>query len=55
MMQELYNMSWKELENGAFEILKQIDERAIKIDTLVPILRGGASLGGILSCNMPRN
>ncbi|MBQ8298619.1 MAG: hypothetical protein IJX99_01930 [Clostridia bacterium] len=53
MNQELYDMSWEELENGAREILKQIRDKEIKVDTLVPILRGGAPLGGILSCNMP--
>ena len=53
MEQKLYNMTWEELENGAHEILKQIYEKEIKIDTLVPILWGGAPLGGILSCNMP--
>ena len=38
MEQKLYNMTWEELENGAHEILKQIYEKEIKIDTLVPIL-----------------
>ena len=52
MEQEIYNLSWEEVENGAKNILKEIKERNINIDTIIPILRGGATLGNILSNNM---
>lgn len=52
MEQELYNLSWKEVEKGAENILKEIKERDINIDTIVPILRGGAPLGNLISNNM---
>lgn len=55
MEQELYFLSWQEFEDGTKNILKQIKERNLKIDTLIPILRGGATLGNFLSNNMEAN
>lgn len=52
MANEIYDMSWNEVKEGARNIISKIKESNIKIDTLVPILRGGAPLGNILSSNM---
>lgn len=52
MEQELYIMTWDELGNAASNILREIKNRNIKVDTVVPVLRGGAPLGGMISCNM---
>lgn len=52
MANEVYEMSWDEVYSGAKNIISEIKEKNIKIDTLVPILRGGAPLGNILSSNM---
>lgn len=53
MEQELYYMSWEEFEQISKNILEQIKEKSLSIDTIVPILRGGAPLGSILSNNIP--
>lgn len=52
MASEVYDMSWDEVNEGARNIISKLKEKDIKIDTLVPILRGGAPLGNILSSNM---
>lgn len=52
MANEVYDMSWNEVSDGARNIILKIKEKNLKIDTLVPILRGGAPLGNILSSNM---
>ena len=52
MANEVYDMSWNEVNDGARNIILKIKEKNLKIDTLVPILRGGAPLGNILSSNM---
>ncbi len=44
MNRELYHLSWQDVEQGAKNILTQIQERKIQVDTIVPILRGGAAL-----------
>ena len=44
MEEELYVLSWQEVETGAKNILKQIRDRQIHVDTILPILRGGAPL-----------
>ena len=44
MNREIYHLSWQEVEQGAKNILTQIQEKKIQIDTIVPILRGGATL-----------
>ena len=52
MANEVYDMSWNEVNDGARNIILKIKGKNLKIDTLVPILRGGAPLGNILSSNM---
>lgn len=52
MEQEIYNLSWQDVEIGVEKILKEIKERNINIDTIIPILRGGAPLGNLISNNM---
>ena len=52
MEQEIYNLSWKDVEKGAENILKQIKEKNINVDTIMPILRGGAPLGNLISNNL---
>ena len=52
MEQKFYNLSWKEVEKGVGNILKEIKEKSINIDTIIPILRGGAPLGNLISNNM---
>ena len=52
MEQEIYNLSWNEVEKGVENILKEIKERNLNIDTIIPILRGGAPLGNLISNNM---
>ena len=52
MEQEIYNLSWQEVEKGAKNILKEIKEKNINIDTIIPILRGGATLGNLISNNI---
>ena len=42
MANEVYDMSWNEVNDGARNIILKIKEKNLKIDTLVPILRGGA-------------
>ncbi len=44
MEEELYMLSWNEVELGAKNILKQIKDRNLHIDTILPVLRGGAPL-----------
>ena len=51
-MQELYYMSWDEFEDATRKILRQIEEKKIKIDTIIPVLRGGATLGAVLNNNL---
>ena len=52
MGHEIYELSWEEVYKGTENILKQIQERNLKFDTIVPVLRGGATLGNFLSNNM---
>lgn len=52
MEQEICNISWNEVEKGVANILKEIKEKNINVDTIVPILRGGALLGNLISNNM---
>lgn len=52
MEQEICNISWNEVEKGVANILKEIKEKDINVDTIVPILRGGAPLGNLISNNM---
>ena len=52
MEQEIYNLSWEEVEIGVSNILRQIKQKNIKIDTIIPLLRGGAPIGNLLSNNM---
>ena len=52
MSQELYHLSWQEVQEGAKNILNEINQRNLHIDTIVPVLRGGALLGSLLSNNM---
>ena len=52
MEQEIFNLSWNEVEKGVENILKEIKERNLNIDTIIPILRGGAPLGNLISNNM---
>lgn len=52
MEQEICNISWNEVEKGVANILKDIKEKNINVDTIVPILRGGAPLGNLISNNM---
>ena len=52
MMEDVYNLSWAEVEKGARNILTEIDKKNINIDTIIPILRGGSPLGTLLSNNM---
>lgn len=44
MERELYLLSWNEVETGARNILKELKEKQIHIDTIIPVLRGGAPL-----------
>lgn len=52
MEQEICNISWEEVEIGVANILKDIKKRNINVDTIVPILRGGAPLGNLISNNI---
>lgn len=52
MEHEIYNLSWQEVHEGTKNILKEIKEKNINVDTIVPILRGGATLGNFLSNNI---
>ena len=52
MEQEIYNLSWEDVLLGVKNILKEIKENNINIYTIIPILRGGAPLGNLLSNNM---
>lgn len=49
---DIVNISWHDVEKLTKEILKQISENKLKIDTLVPVLRGGAPLAMLLAANM---
>lgn len=49
---KIYYSSYEEVDNLAVNILKEIKKNNIKIDTLVPILRGGMPLSLILSNNL---
>ena len=44
MERELNLLSWNEVEMGARNILKELKEKQIHIDTIIPVLRGGAPL-----------
>lgn len=52
MEQEICNISWEEVERGVANILEDIKKRNINVDTIVPILRGGAPLGNLISNNI---
>ncbi len=52
MSQELYYMGWDEFENITNNILQKIRKENIHIDTIVPVLRGGAYLGNMLNNNI---
>ncbi len=52
MEQEICNISWEEVERGVSSILSDIKKRNINVDTIVPILRGGAPLGNLISNNI---
>ena len=52
MEQEICNISWEEVERGVSSILSDIKKRNINVDTIVPILRGGAQLGNLISNNI---
>lgn len=52
MEQEICNISWEEVERGVSNILSDIKKRNINVDTIVPILRGGAPLGNLISNNI---
>lgn len=52
MEQEICNISWEEVERGVSNILGDIKKRNINVDTIVPILRGGAPLGNLISNNI---
>ncbi len=48
MEHEFYNMSWSEFEKLSMKILNEIHEKNINVDTVVPVIRGGAPLGTVL-------
>ncbi len=52
MERELYYMSYDEFEALIKNVLAEIKEREIKVDTIVPVLRGGALIGSVLNNNM---
>ena len=52
MEQEICNISWEEVERGVSSILSDRKKRNINVDTIVPILRGGAPLGNLISNNI---
>lgn len=45
-------MTWDEFEVATKNILNEIQKRKLNLDTVVPILRGGAPLGCALTNNM---
>lgn len=49
---EVIKIDWDEVRKLTKNILSQIQEKSIKIDTLVPIVRGGMPLALFLSSNM---
>lgn len=49
---KVVEVDWNELYTLSKNVLKQIKEKNIKIDTLVPIIRGGMPLSLILASNM---
>lgn len=49
---EVIDMNWEDIKDLSRKILKEIEEKNIEIDTLVPILRGGMPLALILASNI---
>lgn len=49
---EICKVDWNEIMTLTENVLEQIKEKEIEIDTLVPILRGGAPLSLLLASNL---
>lgn len=52
MEHEFYNMSWDEFDKLSMNILNEIYQRNIDVDTIVPVIRGGAPLGTVIGNNI---
>lgn len=49
---KIVEVNWEELSVLSKKIIQQLEEKNLKIDTLVPIVRGGMPLALILASNM---
>lgn len=49
---EIQNVTWDQIEKLSSKILDQINDLDEKIDTLVPVFRGGTPLAMLLAANM---
>ena len=50
---ELLEVKWEEIIELSQKIFEQLKKKKIKVDTLVPVLRGGMPLALILGYNLP--
>ena len=51
---ELLEIKWEEIIELSQKIFEQLKNKKIKVDTLVPVLRGGMPLALILGYNLPQ-